>query len=51
MKIENIKKITSILEKDEAFSAGPVGISSVGYMNPVYSTPVRIRRKKSKKKR
>lgn len=34
------------LEKDEAGTAGPVGISSVGYMNPVFSKPVKRKKKK-----
>lgn len=34
------------LAKDDAGTAGPVGISSVGYMNPVFSKPMKRKRKK-----
>lgn len=38
------------LSKDEAFSAGPAGISSVGYMNPVFSPPVKKKKRKKYQK-
>jgi hypothetical protein len=44
------KKCKALIElnKDEAFSAGPASIASVGYMNPVYSSPIKTKKKKKK---
>jgi hypothetical protein len=41
--------VLTLLEKEEASTAGPVGVSSVGYMNPVFSGPV-LKLKTKKKK-
>lgn len=38
--------ILTKLAKDEAGTAGPAGISSVGYMNPVFSKPMKRKKKK-----
>lgn len=39
-------KILLNLEKDDAGTAGPVSISSVGYVNPVFSKPIKRKKKK-----
>ena len=49
MELNRIKALC-LLEKEFSNNGTPVGISSVGYVNPLYSHPDENRKKKKKEK-
>ena len=42
------KLLLNLEKENEASTAGPAGISSVGYVNPVFSGPVKCMKRKKK---